>query len=125
MKFNKALQLACFAIIGQSLIAKTIEVHSNNFNTEVLQSKMPVVVDFYANWCGPCKVMSPIIEQLSRELTNVKFVKVNVDSSPDLMNRYNIGSIPTFLFFKGGSIFAKEVGKKTKSRLSKLAKALV
>ncbi|MEK7634068.1 MAG: thioredoxin [Patescibacteria group bacterium] len=86
----------------------------NNFGTEVLKNKGIVLVDFYASWCGPCKTTGPIIEQLSEEMENVKFVKVDVDQNQELTSQYQVFSIPTFVIFKDGQAvgqFAGAMGK--------------
>ncbi len=85
-------------------------INKDNFQNEVLQAKGVVFVDFYADWCGPCKMTSPIIDELSQELPNVKFVKINVDQNPDLASQYSVFSIPTFLIFKDGQVVHQFVG---------------
>jgi len=91
-----------------------IHLDKNNFETEVLKTKGLVIVDFYAQWCGPCKMTGPIIEQLAEEVKNVKFVKVDVDQNQELTSQYQVFSIPTFLVFKDGQVvnqFAGAMGK--------------
>ncbi len=88
-----------------------------NFEAEVLSSTSPVLVDFWAEWCGPCKMLSPTIDELAGEyLGKVKFGKVNIDSEQDLAVRYNIQSIPTVLLFKGGQISGQVVGMGPKKK---------
>lgn len=88
-----------------------INITAGNFEQEVLQSPIPVIVDFWAVWCGPCKVLSPIIEQIGQEQQGkVKVVKVNVDEEPDLTQRFNVMSIPTMKFFKGGQAVGELIG---------------
>ncbi len=88
-----------------------LELNSDNFETEVLKSKVPVVVDYWAPWCGPCRVFSPIIEDVSKDYTDkVKFAKLNTDENQEIAARYNIMSIPTVLLFKDGKIKATSVG---------------
>lgn len=86
----------------------------NNFETEVLKTKGLVMVDFYAQWCGPCKMTKPIIEQLAEEIKNVKFVKVDVDQNQELSSQYQVFSIPTFLIFKDGQVVNQFVGALSK-----------
>ena len=88
-----------------------------NFDSEVLQSDKPVFVDFWAPWCGPCKMMSPIVEELAAEMPNMAIAKVNVDEEQDLAQRYNILSIPTFMVFKGGQVVDQFSGAMSKVML--------
>lgn len=91
---------------------------SENFENEVLQSKLPVLVDFYADWCGPCKMMGPIVAELAKELDGkVKVGKLNVDDTPDIAARYRVMSIPTFLIVKDGEVKATITGAVSKSEL--------
>ena len=81
------------------------KVNSKDFEQEVLQSALPVLVDFYADWCGPCRMLGPIIHQLAEEYEGkIKVVQVNVDQSPDLAAAFRVANIPTLLFFRGGQI---------------------
>lgn len=99
-----------------------LEVTDANFKELVLDSDKPAMVDFWAEWCGPCKMISPIIEELANENQGVNVGKVNVDENPELSMKYNIRSIPTILFFKGGEIVDKVVGAVPKAVLeSKLS----
>ncbi len=86
------------------------KVDSNTFETEVLQAEGLVVVDMYADWCGPCRMMAPIIEELSEDYDDVKFTKLNVDEADDIAAKYGVMSIPTFLFVKNGEVAAQIVG---------------
>ena len=81
-----------------------LELNSANFDSSVLQSDKLVFVDFWAPWCGPCKMMSPVIKELAEEMDGVVIGQVNVDENQDIAQRYNILSIPTFIIFKGGNI---------------------
>jgi thioredoxin 1 len=101
-----------------------LKINADQFQNEVLNQKDLVFVDFYADWCGPCKMTSPIIEELANEVKEVKFVKVNVDENPDLASQHNIFSIPTFLIFKDGKIVHQFVGVRGKEGfLSEIEKA--
>ena len=101
-----------------------LKINADQFQNEVLNQKGLVFVDFYADWCGPCKMTSPIIEELANEIKEVKFVKVNVDENPDLASQYNIFSIPTFLIFKDGKVAHQFVGARGKEGfLSEIDKA--
>jgi len=101
-----------------------LKISSDQFQTEVLNQKSLVFVDFYADWCGPCKMTGPIVEELAKEIKDVKFVKVNVDENPDLASQYNIFSIPTFLIFKDGKVVHQFVGGRSKEGiLSEIEKA--
>lgn len=85
-------------------------VTKDTFKTEVLGQKGLVLVDFYADWCGPCKMTSPILESLSQEMKEMRFVKVNVDESSDLASEYSVFSIPTFLLVKDGKVASQFSG---------------
>jgi thioredoxin 1 len=87
-----------------------IEFTKENFDTEVLKSDKPVLVDFWAPWCGPCQIMGPVIDKLSTELTTVKIGKLNVDEHPEVASEYGVMSIPTMKVFKGGVEVKEFVG---------------
>jgi thioredoxin 1 len=87
-----------------------IEVQSTDYKQNVEESDKLVVVDFYADWCGPCKILSPILEDLVPDNENVRFVKVNIENSPDLANKFGIRSVPTLLFIKDGKVVDKLLG---------------
>lgn len=86
------------------------QLSQNEFKKEVLEHKGMVFVDFYADWCGPCKMTSPVIDELSNEKKEIKFVKVNVDENQQLAGEYSVFSIPTFLIFKNGKVVSSFVG---------------
>ncbi len=97
----------------------TISVSDQNFDSEVLASSGPVVVDFWAEWCGPCKAMSPIVDELANEMSGkVKMVKVNIDENPNSPTKYGVRGIPTFMVFKDGALVDTRVGSMSKSQLS-------
>jgi len=99
-----------------------LDVKDDAFEEEVLKSNSITVVDFWAEWCGPCKMMGPVFEEASKELPDVKFVKLNVDTSPQTASNYGIMSIPTVLFFKGGEKIDQIVGLVQKGRLIDIIK---
>jgi thioredoxin 1 len=95
------------------------EVNDKNFTLEVLQSDLPVLVDFWATWCGPCKSIGPIIDELSKEYAGrVKVAKLNVDENPATPGQYGVRSIPTLILFKGGKVLEQMVGAQPKTRLT-------
>lgn len=99
-----------------------LKVSSENFEKEVLQANQTVLVDFFANWCGPCKMLSPIVDEVADEVNNVKVCKVNIDESRDLASKYEIMSIPTLLVFKNGSVVNTSLGLVSKQKILDLIK---
>ena len=99
-------------------------INNNNFN-DTINNNSVTVVDVYADWCGPCKMITPLLEQLSNELTNVKFVKLDADADTELVRSFGIQSIPTILFFKDGDLKQKLIGFQPKDRLKSLAESLL
>ncbi|MBB4066877.1 thioredoxin [Gellertiella hungarica] len=97
----------------------TVKVDNANFQAEVLNSAEPVVVDFWAEWCGPCKMIGPSLEELSNEFAGkVKIAKINVDENPELAARFGVRSIPMLAMFKGGEVADVKVGASPKNALS-------
>ena len=99
-----------------------ITITNDNFEQEVLKSDKPVLIDFWAAWCGPCKMMSPVVEEVSDEMPDVKVCKINIDEEMDLAQRFGVMSIPTFISFNGGEIRGKQIGAVPKSALVDLVK---
>lgn len=94
-----------------------LEVNEQTFAKEVLESSKPVLVDFWAPWCGPCKMMSPVLEEIASEQTSVKICKVNVDDNPELAEKYGIMSIPNFILFKNGKVEKQQIGATSKDAM--------
>ncbi len=97
----------------------TVTVDKNNFRSDVLEAKEPVVVDFWAEWCGPCKMIGPSLEEIATELNGkVKVAKLNIDENPELAAQFGVRSIPTLMIFKGGEVADIKVGAAPKTALS-------
>jgi thioredoxin 1 len=96
------------------------EIKTDTFESEVLQSEKPVIVDFWAEWCGPCRAVAPVLEEIARERgDDLRVVKVNIDEEPALAQRYGIMSIPTIVLFKGGEPAAAAIGAQPKGMLER------
>ena len=95
-----------------------LTVTTDNFENEVLKSEKPVLIDFYADWCGPCKMQSPVVDEIAEELGDtIKVGKVNVDEQPELAEKYEVMSIPTILIIKNGEIAKQFIGLTSKAQL--------
>jgi thioredoxin 1 len=106
----------------RSIIMSVITITKENFETEVMNSNKPVLLDFWASWCGPCRMLSPIVEEIAEEMTDAKIGKINVDEQPELASKYNIMSIPTLLVFKNGEVANSAIGVQSKSAILSLLK---
>lgn len=103
-----------------------LNITKSNFEKEVISSEIPVVLDFWATWCGPCKMLSPVLDELAAEYSDrARFCKVNVDDELELSARFGIASIPTLIFFKNGEILKKTVGYREKDELEETLKELL
>jgi thioredoxin len=103
-----------------------MKVTTATFEAEVVKSAIPVVADFWAEWCGPCRMIAPVLKELAKDYKDkLKVAKINVDEEPDLASRYSIQSIPTLLFFKGGQVVKQQIGAVPRPVLEKIFKELV
>lgn len=94
-----------------------IKINKNNFREEVLNSDKPVLLDFWASWCGPCRMVGPILDEIAEEREDIKVCKINVDEEPELASEYQIMSIPSLMVVKDGKIISRSVGAKPKAQI--------
>ncbi len=98
------------------------KITEKNFNDEVIKSDQTVLLDFYAEWCGPCNMLSPTIDEIANENKNIKVYKVNIDEETNLVNKFNIVSVPTILIFKNGEITSRVSGLTDKNQILSMVK---
>lgn len=99
-----------------------IKITDVNFEEEVIKSGIPVLVDFYADWCGPCKMMSPIVDEIAEEESEIKVCNINIDQAMEIAQKYRVMSIPTFIAFKNGEEAGRQIGAVSKGELLSLIK---
>lgn len=95
-------------------------IDMEQYNNEIINSDKLVMIDFFADWCGPCKMLAPVVEQIAEEQTEIEVVKVNVDEVPELAQMYRVASIPTLVFLKGGQLVKEHVGFASKAEINSM-----
>lgn len=94
-----------------------MHINNHNFHEEVMNSEKPVLVDFWASWCGPCRMVGPILDEIAAEYPEYKIVKINVDEEPELASRYQVVSIPTLMVVKNGQVVSQSAGARPKNQI--------
>ena len=96
---------------------KALHINKDNFHKEVLNSDKPVLLDFFASWCGPCRMVAPILDEIAAEREDIKVCKVDIDEQPELASRYRVMSVPTLMVMKNGQIMEQSIGAKPKHQI--------
>ena len=96
---------------------KAVHINKENFHKEVLNSDKPVILDFFASWCGPCRMVGPILDEIAQEREDIKVCKVNIDEQPELASRFRIMSVPTLMVLKDGNVIDQSIGAKPKHQI--------
>ena len=96
---------------------KVLHINKDNFHKEVINSEKPVLLDFFASWCGPCRMVGPILDEIAREREDIKVCKVNIDEQPELASRFRIMSVPTLMVLKDGQITEQSIGARPKHQI--------
>ena len=96
---------------------KVLHINKDNFHKEVLNSDRPVLLDFFASWCGPCRMVGPILDEIAEEREDIKVCKVDIDEQPELASRYRIMSVPTLMVLKNGQVMEQSIGAKPKHQI--------
>ena len=96
---------------------KVLHINKDNFHNEVLNSDKPVLLDFFASWCGPCRMVGPILDEIAEEREDIKVCKVDIDEQPELASRYRVMSVPTLMVLKNGQIMEQSIGAKPKHQI--------
>lgn len=130
MEINKKEKLKCRKMQESNLMIglqeerkmSVVKLTVENFEQEVLQAEKPVLVDFYADWCGPCKMMSPVVDEIAEEESGIKVCNINIDQAMEIAQKYRVMSIPTFIAFKNGEEAGRQIGAVSKGELLSIIK---